>query len=68
MNAANDSIRAVLALAAKGRPVFALCLDKRLAAGCDLQDVLAFHCTGATVPALPFSAIIKDMKALLHNA
>lgn len=32
------------------------------------DDVLAFYGAGATVPALPFSATIKDMKALLHNA
>ena len=32
------------------------------------DDVLAFYGRGATVPALPFSATIKDMKALLHNA
>ncbi len=32
------------------------------------DDVLAFYGHGATVPALPFSATIKDMKALLHNA
>jgi hypothetical protein len=32
------------------------------------DDVLAFYGADATVPALPFSATIKDMKALLHNA
>ncbi len=32
------------------------------------DDVLAFYGDCATVPALPFSAAIKDMKALLHNA
>jgi hypothetical protein len=32
------------------------------------EDVLAFYCDGAAVPPLAFSASIKDMKALLHNA
>jgi hypothetical protein len=32
------------------------------------DDVLAFYGDGATVPPLAFSAVIKDMKALLHNA
>ena len=32
------------------------------------DDVLAFYGDGATVPPLAFSATIKDMKALLHNA
>jgi hypothetical protein len=31
-------------------------------------DVLAFYGQGAAVPPLAFSATIKDMKALLHNA
>jgi len=31
-------------------------------------DVLAFYSQGALVPPLTFSATIKDMKALLHNA
>lgn len=31
-------------------------------------DVLAFYGDGAAVPPLAFSTIIKDMKALLHNA
>ncbi len=32
------------------------------------DDVLAFYGQGAMVPPLAFSATIKDMKALLHNA
>ncbi len=32
------------------------------------DDVLAFYGDGVAVPALAFSSIIKDMKALLHNA
>lgn len=32
------------------------------------DDVLAFYGDGAVVPPLAFSATIKDMKALLHNA
>jgi hypothetical protein len=32
------------------------------------DDVLAFYGHGAMVPPLAFSATIKDMKALLHNA
>ena len=32
------------------------------------DDVLAFYGDGATVTPLAFSATIKDMKALLHNA
>lgn len=32
------------------------------------DDVLAFYSQGAAVPLLAFSATIKDMKALLHNA
>ena len=32
------------------------------------DDVLAFYGQGRTVPPLAFSATIKDMKALLHNA
>ena len=32
------------------------------------DDVLAFYADGAAVPPLAFSATIKDMKALLHNA
>jgi Domain of unknown function (DUF5659) len=32
------------------------------------NDVLAFYGDGAAVPPLAFSATIKDMKALLHNA
>jgi hypothetical protein len=32
------------------------------------EDVLAFYGDGATVTPLAFSATIKDMKALLHNA
>jgi len=32
------------------------------------EDVLAFYGQGAMVPPLAFSATIKDMKALLHNA
>ena len=32
------------------------------------NDVLAFYGQGAAVPPLAFSATIKDMKALLHNA
>jgi hypothetical protein len=32
------------------------------------DDVLAFYRQGAAVPPLAFSATIKDMKALLHNA
>jgi hypothetical protein len=32
------------------------------------DDVLAFYADGATVTPLTFSATIKDMKALLHNA
>lgn len=32
------------------------------------DDVLAFYRDGAAVPPLAFSATIKDMKALLHNA
>ena len=32
------------------------------------DDVMAFYGADATVPALPFSTTIKDMKALLHNA
>ena len=31
-------------------------------------DVLAFYGDGAAVPPLTFSATIRDMKALLHNA
>lgn len=32
------------------------------------DDVLAFYGQGAAVPPPAFSATIKDMKALLHNA
>ena len=32
------------------------------------DDVLAFYGEGAAVRPLAFSAVIKDMKALLHNA
>jgi len=32
------------------------------------DDVMAFFGGGAAVPPLTFSSIIKDMKALLHNA
>jgi Domain of unknown function (DUF5659) len=32
------------------------------------NDVMAFYGQGAAVPPLAFSATIKDMKALLHNA
>jgi hypothetical protein len=32
------------------------------------NDVLAFYGQDAMVPPLAFSAAIKDMKALLHNA
>jgi hypothetical protein len=32
------------------------------------DDVMAFYGDGVTVPPLAFSNIIKDMKALLHNA
>jgi hypothetical protein len=32
------------------------------------NDVLAFYGDGAVVAPLAFSATIKDMKALLHNA
>jgi hypothetical protein len=32
------------------------------------EDVLAFYGQGAMVAPLAFSATIKDMKALLHNA
>lgn len=32
------------------------------------DDVLAFYGDGAAVRPLAFSAVIKDMKALLHNA
>jgi Domain of unknown function (DUF5659) len=32
------------------------------------QDILAFYGERAAVPPLAFSATIKDMKALLHNA
>jgi hypothetical protein len=32
------------------------------------EDVLAFYGHGAAIPPLAFSATIKDMKALLHNA
>jgi hypothetical protein len=32
------------------------------------DDVLAFYGDGAAVPPLAFSATIRDMKALLHNA
>ena len=32
------------------------------------DDVLAFYGDSAAVPPLAFSATIKDMKALLHNA
>jgi hypothetical protein len=32
------------------------------------DDVLAFYGQGVAVPPLSFSATIKDMKALLHNA
>jgi hypothetical protein len=32
------------------------------------DDVLAFYRQGAAVAPLAFSAAIKDMKALLHNA
>ena len=32
------------------------------------DDVLAFYGDRVAVPPLAFSAIIKDMKALLHNA
>jgi hypothetical protein len=32
------------------------------------DDVLAFYADGARVTPLAFSATIKDMKALLHNA
>jgi hypothetical protein len=32
------------------------------------SDVLAFYGERASVPPLAFSATIKDMKALLHNA
>jgi hypothetical protein len=32
------------------------------------EDVLAFYGQGAAVAPLAFSATIKDMKALLHNA
>jgi len=31
------------------------------------DDVLSFYGDGAVVPALAFSATIKDMKAMLHN-
>lgn len=32
------------------------------------DDVLAFYGQSAAVPPMAFSAIIKNMKALLHNA
>lgn len=32
------------------------------------DDVLSFYGQGAMVPPLAFSTIVKDMKALLHNA
>jgi hypothetical protein len=32
------------------------------------KDVLAFYAGSAPVPPMAFAAIIKDMKALLHNA
>jgi hypothetical protein len=32
------------------------------------DDVLAFYGQGGAIPPLTFSATIKDMKALLHNA
>ena len=32
------------------------------------DDVLAFYGRGAAVPPLAFSTIIRNMKALLHNA
>jgi Domain of unknown function (DUF5659) len=32
------------------------------------EDVLAFYGHGVAIPPLAFSATIKDMKALLHNA
>ena len=32
------------------------------------EDVMAFYGDGAAVRPLAFSSIIKDMKALLHNA
>jgi hypothetical protein len=32
------------------------------------RDVLAYYGDGAAVPPMAFSATIKDMKALLHNA
>jgi Domain of unknown function (DUF5659) len=32
------------------------------------DDVMAFYADGASVTPLAFSATIKDMKALLHNA
>jgi Domain of unknown function (DUF5659) len=32
------------------------------------DDVIAFYGHGGAVPPLAFSATIKDMKALLHNA
>jgi Domain of unknown function (DUF5659) len=32
------------------------------------KDVMAFYGDGAAVPPLAFSAIIKDMKAMLYNA
>lgn len=32
------------------------------------EDVIAFYGDGTAVPPLAFSATIRDMKALLHNA
>jgi Domain of unknown function (DUF5659) len=32
------------------------------------EDVIAFYSEGSSVRPLAFAAVIKDMKALLHNA
>ena len=55
---------ALIGLRAEGRRkvfMFRDCPSRR-------GDVLAFYSDDAAVPPLAFSATVKDMKALLHNA
>ena len=54
----------LLDLRAEGRRKVFVFRDRRTRR----DDVLAFYGQGAMVPPLAFSATIKDMKALLHNA
>ena len=51
-------------LRADGRGMFFVFRDRPMGR----DDVLAFYGERAAVPPLAFSATIKDMKALLHNA